>query len=55
MNDCLIVYIEKDICRSIDNLVIIQLFKNIKTRRNQFLKVIMSLVFDIFVYINNIY
>jgi hypothetical protein len=32
MNDCLIVYIEKDICRRIDNLVIIQRLKNIKTR-----------------------
>jgi hypothetical protein len=35
MNDCLIVYIEKDICHSIDNLVITQRFKDIKTRRNQ--------------------
>ena len=55
MSDCLIVYIERDICRRIDNLVIIQRFKNIKTRRNQLLKVIMSLLFDIFIYINNVY
>ena len=34
MNYSLIVYIEKDISRSIDNEVIIQRFQNIKTRRN---------------------
>ena len=35
MNDCLIVYIEKDVACSIDNEIIMQLFQNIKTRRRQ--------------------
>ena len=32
MNDCLIVYIEKDVVCSIDNETIIQRFQNMKTR-----------------------
>ena len=35
MNDCLIVYIERDVTCSIDNETIIQRFQNIKTRRRQ--------------------
>ena len=35
MNDCLVVYIEKDIVRSIDNETIMQQFQNMKTRRRQ--------------------
>ena len=35
MNDCLIVYIEKDVICSIDNETIMQRFQNIKTRRRQ--------------------
>ena len=35
MNDCLIVYIERDVACSIDNETIIQRFQNIKTRRRQ--------------------
>ncbi|KAK9990032.1 hypothetical protein SO802_025017 [Lithocarpus litseifolius] len=35
MNDCLIVYIEKDVARSIDNETIMQRFQNMKTRRRQ--------------------
>ena len=33
MNDCLVVYIEKDVVCSIDNKIIIQRFQNMKTRR----------------------
>ena len=35
MNDCLIVYIEKDVTCSIDNEIIMQRFQNMKTRRRQ--------------------
>ena len=35
MNDCLIVYIEKDVACSIDNETIVQRFQNIKTCRRQ--------------------
>ena len=35
MNDCLIVYIERDVACSIDNETIMQQFKNMKTRRRQ--------------------
>ena len=35
MNDCLIVYIEKDVTSSIDNEIIMQRFQNMKTRRRQ--------------------
>ena len=35
MNDCLMVYIEKDVVCSIDNETIIQRFQNMKTRKRQ--------------------
>ena len=35
MNDCLIVYIEKDLTCSIDTETIIQRFQNMKTHRRQ--------------------
>ena len=35
MNDCLIVYIEKNIACSINNETIMQRFQNMKTRRRQ--------------------
>ena len=35
MNDCLMVYIEKNVVCSIDNETIIQRFQNMKTRRRQ--------------------
>ena len=35
MNDCLIVYIEKDVACSIDKEIIMQRFQNMKTRRRQ--------------------
>ena len=35
MNDCLVVYIEKDVACSIDNETIMQRFQNMKTRRKQ--------------------
>ena len=35
MNDCLIVYIEKDVVCNIDNETIMQRFQNMKTRRRQ--------------------
>jgi len=35
MNDCLIVYIERDVVCSIDNKTIMQRFQNMKTRRRQ--------------------
>ena len=35
MNDCLVVYIEKDVACSIDNKTIMQRFQNMKTRRRQ--------------------
>ena len=35
MNDCLMVYIEKDVACSIDNETIMQRFQNIKTRKRQ--------------------
>ena len=35
MNDCLIVYIKRDVACSIDNEIIIQRFQNMKTRRKQ--------------------
>ena len=35
MNDCLIVYIEKDVACSIDNETIIQRFQNMKTRKRE--------------------
>ncbi|KAK4591628.1 hypothetical protein RGQ29_016168 [Quercus rubra] len=35
MNDCLMVYIEKDVACSIDNETIMQRFQNMKTRRRQ--------------------
>ena len=35
MNDCLIVYIEKDVTYSIDNETNMQRFQNMKTRRRQ--------------------
>ena len=36
MNDCLIVYIEKDVACSIDNEIIMQRFQNMKTRRGNY-------------------
>ena len=33
INDCLVVYIEKDVALSIDNEIIMQRFQNMKTRR----------------------
>ena len=35
INDCLVVYIEKNVVCSIDNETIIQQFQNMKTRRRQ--------------------
>ena len=35
MNDCLVVYIERDVTCSIDNETIIQRFQNMKTRRRK--------------------
>jgi len=35
MNDCLVVYIERNVICSIDNEIIIQRFKNMKTCRRQ--------------------
>ena len=35
MNDCLIMYIEKDVACSINNETIMQRFQNMKTRRRQ--------------------
>ena len=35
MNDCLVVYIEKDIVCSIDNETIMQEFQNMKTHKRQ--------------------
>ena len=35
MNDCLVVYIERDVTCNIDNETIMQSFQNIKTRRRQ--------------------
>ena len=35
MNDCLIVYIEKDVACSIDNETIMQRFQIMKTRKRQ--------------------
>ena len=35
MNDCLIVYIEKDVACSIDKEIIMQRFENMKTHRRQ--------------------
>ena len=35
MNDCLVVYIERDIACSIDNETIMQRFQNMKTHRRQ--------------------
>ena len=35
MNDCLMVYIEKDVVCSIDNEIIMQRFQNMKTRKRQ--------------------
>ena len=35
MNDCLVVYIERDVACSIDNETIMQRFQNMKTRRRQ--------------------
>ena len=35
MDDCLIVYIEKDVACSIDNKTTMQRFQNMKTRRRQ--------------------
>jgi hypothetical protein len=55
MNDNLTKCIEKYIFHSIDNEIIMQWFQNMKTRRNQLLKAIMSLYLLLFVYINNVY
>ena len=35
MNDCLIVYIERDVACSINNETIVQQFQNMKTRKRQ--------------------
>ena len=35
MNDCLVVYIEKDVACSVDNETIMQRFQNMKTCRRQ--------------------
>ena len=35
MNDCLVVYIEKDVACNIDNEIIMQRFQNMKTCRKQ--------------------
>ncbi|PKU82549.1 hypothetical protein MA16_Dca026094 [Dendrobium catenatum] len=35
MNDCLLTYIEKDIFNSVDNDLIVQRFKKMKTRREK--------------------
>ena len=35
MNDCLIVYIERDVTCNIDNETIVQQFQNMKTHRRQ--------------------
>ena len=37
MNDCLVMYIEKDIFCKIDNENILQCFQNMKTRKEQLL------------------
>ena len=36
MNDCLVVYIEKDVTCNIDNEIIMQQFQNIKTCKKKF-------------------
>ena len=35
INDCLVVYIERDVACNIDNETIMQRFQNMKTRRRQ--------------------
>ena len=35
MNDCLIVYIERDVACSFNNETIVQQFQNMKTRKRQ--------------------
>ena len=35
MNDCLVVYIERDVACSIDNITIMQRFQNMKTHRRK--------------------
>ena len=55
MNDNLTKCIEKYIFHSIDNEIIIQRLQNMKIRRNQLLKAIMSLYLLLFVYTNNVY
>ena len=52
MNDCLIVYIERDITCSIDNKTIIQRFQNIKTHKKVIVNFIYLHVFFISVVVN---
>ena len=35
MNDCLVMYIERDVACSIDNEIIMQRFQDMKTRRRK--------------------
>ena len=52
MNDCLIVYIERDITCSIDNKTIIQRFQNIKTHKKVIVNFIYLHIFFISVIVN---
>ena len=52
MNDCLIVYIERDVAYNIDNETIIQRFQNIKTYKKVIVNFIYLHVFFISVVVN---
>ena len=41
MNDCLVVYIERDVTCNIDNEIIMQQFQNMKTRK----KIIVNFIY----------
>ena len=52
MNDCLVMYIKRDIVYSIDNKTIMHRFQNMKTRRRQLQTLCICVFFFIVVFVN---
>ena len=52
MNDCLVVYIERDVTCRIDNETIMQRFQNMKTCKRQIVNFMYLRVFFIIVVVN---
>ena len=52
MNDCLVVYIERDVICNIDNEIIMQQFQNMKTRKK---KIVNFMYLHVFLLLLSIY